>query len=190
MKLTAKGVETEAELGFLRRNHCDFFLGHLFSPALPAEVLDPLVQRRFLLPSAFAATRPERTLLLLDDEENMLRSLVRLFRRDGYKVLTANSVREAFDLLASNTVQVIVSDQRMPDMSGTEFLAKVRELYPDTVRMVLSGYTDLATITEAINRGSIYRFLTKPWNDDELRGHIADAFRSHERHREGEYPGY
>ncbi|WP_202843618.1 EAL domain-containing protein [Luteimonas saliphila] len=190
MKLTAKGVETEAELGFLRRNHCDFFLGHLFSPPLPAEVLDPLVQRRFLLPSAFADTHPERTLLLLDDEDNVLRSLVRLFRRDGYKVLTANSVREAFDLLASNSVQVIVSDQRMPDMSGTEFLAKVRDLYPDTVRMVLSGYTDLATITEAINRGAIYRFLTKPWNDDELRGHIEAAFRSHERHADGAYPGY
>src|SRR5690606_38796536 len=128
MMLTAKGVETEAELGFLRRNHCDFFLGHLFSPPLPADLVDPLVQKRFLLPSAFAATRPERTLLLLDDEDNVLRSLVRLFRRDGYKVLTASTVREAFDLLASNTVQVIVSDQRMPDMSGTEFLAKVREL--------------------------------------------------------------
>ncbi len=190
MKLTAKGVETEAELGFLRRNHCDFFLGHLFSPPLPGELLDPLVQRRFLLPSAFAATRPERTLLLLDDEENMLRSLVRLFRRDGYKVLTASTVREAFDLLAGNSVQVIVSDQRMPDMSGTEFLAKVRDLYPDTVRMILSGYTDLATITEAINRGAIYRFLTKPWNDDELRGHIEAAFRSHERQASGDYAGY
>jgi len=190
MKLTAKGVEAEAELGFLRRNHCDFFLGHLFSPPLPADLLDPLVQRRFLLPSAFAATRPERTLLLLDDEENVLRSLVRLFRRDGYKVLTASSVREAFDLLGSNTVQVIVSDQRMPDMSGTEFLAKVRDLYPDTVRMVLSGYTDLATITEAINRGSIYRFLTKPWNDDELRGHIEAAFRSHERLRGDDYSDF
>lgn len=190
MKLIAKGVETEAELGFLRRNHCDFFLGHLFSPPLPADVLDPLVQRRFLLPSAFAATRPERTLLLLDDEENVLRSLVRLFRRDGYKVLTASSTREAFDLLASNTVQVIVSDQRMPDMSGTEFLAKVRDLYPDTVRMVLSGYTDLATITEAINRGSIYRFLTKPWNDDELRSHIEAAFRSHERLRDDDYSDF
>lgn len=190
MKLTAKGVETEAELGFLRRNHCDFFLGHLFSPPLPAELLDPLVQKRFLLPSAFAATRPERTLLLLDDEDNVLRALVRLFRRDGYKVLTASTVREAFDLLASNPVQVIVSDQRMPDMSGTEFLAKVRELYPDTVRMVLSGYTDLATITEAINRGSIYRFLTKPWNDDELRGHIEAAFRAHERQGDAEFAAY
>lgn len=181
MKVTAKGVETEAELNFLRRNHCDFFLGHLFSPPCPAEELGELIRRRFLLPEAFAATRSERTLLLLDDEDNVLRSLVRLFRRDGYRLLTASSVREAFDLLASNAVQVIVSDQRMPDMDGTEFLGRVRNLYPDTIRMVLSGYTDLATITDAINRGAIYRFLTKPWNDDELREHIRDAFRAHER---------
>lgn len=186
MKVTAKGVETEAELGFLRRSHCDFFLGHLFSPPLPATQLDDLLRRRLLLPGAFAATRPERTLLLLDDEENVLRSLVRLFRRDGYHVLTAGSVHEAFDLLASNPVQVIVSDQRMPGMSGTEFLDRVHKLYPDTVRMVLSGYTDVASITEAINRGAIYRFLTKPWNDDELREHIQTAFRAHERRTAGE----
>ncbi|QOD90574.1 EAL domain-containing protein [Lysobacter sp. CW239] len=181
MKVTAKGVENETELGFLRRNHCDFFQGYLFSAPAPAEELDEMIRRRFLLPSAFAPTRPERTLLLLDDEENVLRSLVRLFRRDGYQVLAANSVREAFDLLAGNTVQVILSDQRMPDMSGTEFLTRVRELYPDTVRMVLSGYTDLATITEAINHGAIYRFLTKPWNDEELRDHIQAAFRAYEQ---------
>ncbi|MGQ4584374.1 EAL domain-containing protein [Lysobacter sp. F60174L2] len=186
MKVTAKGVENESELGFLRRNHCDFFQGYLFSEPLPADQLDELVGRRFLLPNAFAATRPERTLLLLDDEENVLRSLVRLFRRDGYNVLTANSVRQAFDLLASNTVQVIVSDQRMPDMSGTEFLGRVRDLYPDTIRMVLSGYTDVTTITEAINRGAIYRFLTKPWHDEELREHIHAAFRAFERRAAGE----
>lgn len=186
MRVTAKGVETEAELGFLRRNHCDFFQGYLFAPPLPAEDLGDLIRKRFLLPEAFADTKPERTLLLLDDEENVLRSLVRLFRRDGYQILTANSVAEAFDLLASNGVQVILSDQRMPDMSGTEFLTRVRDLYPDTVRMVLSGYTDLATITEAINLGAIYRFLTKPWNDDELREHIRDAFRAYERRAAGE----
>ncbi|GAB3735751.1 EAL domain-containing protein [Luteimonas pelagia] len=186
MKLVARGVETEAELGFLRRNHCDLFQGYLFSAPLPADELSPLIERRFLLPQAFAATSPERTLLLLDDEENVLRSLVRLFRRDGYQVLTANSVREAFHLLASQNVQVIVSDQRMGDMSGTEFLTRVRDLYPDTIRMVLSGYTDLATITEAINRGAIYRFLTKPWDDDELREHIRAAFRAHERRAAGE----
>lgn len=181
MKVTAKGIENEAELGFLRRNHCNFFQGYLFSGPLPADELDDIIRRRFLLPDAFSVQRPERTLLILDDEENVLRSLVRLFRRDGYRILTANGVREAFDLLASNPVQVILSDQRMPDMSGTEFLARVRDMYPDTVRMVLSGYTDLATITEAINHGSIYRYLTKPWNDDELREHIHAAFRAYEK---------
>ncbi|MGY1424050.1 EAL domain-containing protein [Lysobacter sp. A289] len=185
MKVTAKGVESEAELGFLRRNHCNFLQGYLFSVPLPADELDDLIRRRFLLPEAFTANRPARTLLLLDDEENVLRSLVRLFRRDGYQILTANGVREAFDLLASNPVQVILSDQRMPDMSGTEFLTRVRDMYPDTVRMVLSGYTDLTTITEAINHGSIYRYLTKPWNDDELREHIQAAFRAYEQHATG-----
>src|SRR5690606_19495327 len=110
MKVTAKGVESEAELGFLRRNHCDFFQGYLFGAPAPAEELDDLIRRRFPLPGAFATTRPERTLLLLDDEENVLRSLVRLFRRDGYRILTASGVHEAFDLLGSNPVQVILSD--------------------------------------------------------------------------------
>ena len=180
LKVTAKGVETEAELNFLRRNHCDFFLGHFFSPPRPAQEAADLIRKRFLRPDAFTGNRAERTLLLLDDEDNVLRSLARLFRRDAYRLLTASSVQEAFDLLASNTVQVIVSDQRMPDMDGTEFLGRVRDLYPDTMRMVLSGYTDLATITDAINRGAIYRFLTKPWNDDELREHIQAAFRAFE----------
>jgi response regulator RpfG family c-di-GMP phosphodiesterase len=74
-------------------------------------------------------------------------------------------------------VQVIVSDQRMPDGTGTEFLSRVKDLYPDTVRMVLSGYTDLESVTDAINRGAIYKFLTKPWDDDELRLRIQEAFR-------------
>jgi ActR/RegA family two-component response regulator len=95
----------------------------------------------------------------------------------------AGEVRDAFDLLAINDVQVILSDQRMSDMSGTEFLGRVKMLYPDTIRHVLSGYTDLNTVTDAINRGAIYRFLTKPWNDDELRKHIHQAFRTYEEQR-------
>ena len=188
MTVVAKGVETDAELGFLRRNHCDLFQGYLFSPPLPATDMDELLRRRFLRPQAFqegAATHAARTLLLLDDEENVLRSLARLFRQDGYRLLTANSVSEAFDLLARNDVQVILSDQRMPDMSGTEFLSRVRDLYPDTVRLVLSGYTDLDTITEAINQGAAYRFLTKPWNDNDLREHIRAAFRAADQRRVG-----
>lgn len=180
MKVIAHGVETDTQLGFLRRNHCDMFQGHLFGEAMSAEDAGAVLRRRYLRGDAFAATKPDRTLLLLDDEENILRSLVRLFRRDGYRILAANSVGDAFELLATNDVQVILSDQRMSDMSGTEFLGRVRVLYPDTVRLVLSGYTDLATVTEAINRGEIYRFLTKPWNDDDLREHIRQAFTTYE----------
>ncbi len=180
MKVIAHGVETDIQLGFLRRNHCDMFQGHLFGEPMSAEDAGAVLRRRYLRADAFAATKPDRTLLLLDDEENILRSLVRLFRRDGYRILAASSVNDAFELLATNDVQVILSDQRMSDMSGTEFLGRVRMLYPDTVRLVLSGYTDLATVTEAINRGEIYRFLTKPWNDDDLREHIRQAFTAYE----------
>jgi len=183
MTVIANGVESQAQLGFLRRNDCDVFQGYLFGEPMSADAAGMTLRRRYLRPEAFAETRPDRTLLLLDDEENVLRSLVRLFRRDGYRILAAGNVRDAFDLLAINDVQVILSDQRMSDMSGTEFLGRVKMLYPDTIRLVLSGYTDLNTVTDAINRGAIYRFLTKPWNDDELRKHIHQAFRTHEEQR-------
>ncbi len=128
----------------------------------------------------------ERTILLVDDEENIVSSVVRLLRRDGYRILKANSGQAGLDLLAQNEVGVIVSDQRMPEMSGVEFLSRVKELYPHTVRMVLSGYTDLASVTDAINRGAIYKFLTKPWDDALLRADIAEAFQRFETARREE----
>ena len=122
----------------------------------------------------------ERTLLLVDDEENITSALVRLLRRDGYRILRANSGEAGLALLAQNEVGVIISDQRMPGMTGVEFLGKVRELYPDTVRVVLSGYTELNSVTDAINRGSVYKFLTKPWEDDLLRANVEEAFQRYE----------
>ncbi|RXR02690.1 EAL domain-containing protein [Pseudoxanthomonas composti] len=178
MRVIANGVESDVQLGYLRRGDCDIFQGYLFGEPMPADAASLALRRRYLRPELFAASKPDRTLLLLDDEENVLRALVRLFRRDGYRILIAGNVRDAFDLLATNDVQVILSDQRMSDMSGTEFLGRVKMLYPNTVRLVLSGYTDLATVTDAINRGAIYRFLTKPWNDQELQEHIRQAFRT------------
>jgi len=122
----------------------------------------------------------ERTLLLVDDEENIATALMRLLRRDGYRILRAKSGKEGLELLASNAVGVIISDQRMPEMTGVEFLSRVKELYPDTVRIVLSGYTELNSVTDAINRGAIYKFLTKPWDDDLLRANVEEAFHRHE----------
>jgi diguanylate cyclase (GGDEF)-like protein/PAS domain S-box-containing protein len=180
LRVVAEGVETAAQLGYLRRSHCDEFQGHYFAHALPAEEIPDLVRKRYLMPSAQSEDPQQRTLLILDDEENIRRSLLRLLRRDGYHILVAASAPEAFDLLATNRVQVILSDQRMPGMSGTEFLSQVKEMYPETVRMVLSGFTDLASVTEAINRGAIYKFLTKPWDDEALRAQVLAAFRRYE----------
>jgi EAL domain-containing protein (putative c-di-GMP-specific phosphodiesterase class I)/ActR/RegA family two-component response regulator/GGDEF domain-containing protein len=180
LKVMAEGVESEAQVGYLRRADCDQLQGFLFSGPKPLAEVDPLLRQRYLRPELFAQGAASRTLLLVDDEENVLRALQRVFRRDGYRVLAASRVQEAFELLASNEVQVIVSDQRMNDVSGTEFLGRVKELYPRTVRLILSGYTDLATVTEAINKGAIYRFLTKPWDEEDLRHHIREAFRTWE----------
>lgn len=118
----------------------------------------------------------DRVLLLVDDEENILASLRRLFRRDGHEVLVAQSGREGLQILANRSVGVVVSDQRMPEMSGVEFLREVKQRFPDSVRIVLSGYTDLKSMTDAINEGAIYKFLTKPWDDDQLRANVSEAF--------------
>jgi signal transduction histidine kinase/DNA-binding response OmpR family regulator len=129
----------------------------------------------------------ERILLLVDDEDNIRSSLKRVFHRDGYTILQADSGAQGLELLKSNpAIGVILSDQRMPVMTGTEFLSRARELRPDTVRIVLSGYTDLKTVTEAINQGAIYKFLIKPWVDELLRANVIEAFEHYELYFENE----
>jgi diguanylate cyclase (GGDEF)-like protein/PAS domain S-box-containing protein len=177
MTVLAEGVETAAQVGYRRRNDCDFFQGYYFCKPVAAAKAFQLLQHRYLPHEGLEQTVAQPTLLLVDDEENILNALTRMLRRDGYRILTAKGAEEALDVLARNDVQVILSDQRMPGASGTEFLSKVKEMYPETVRMVLSGYTELAAVTAAINQGAIYKFITKPWNDEELRTQIRDAFR-------------
>jgi FixJ family two-component response regulator len=130
--------------------------------------------------NALTQYESQRTLLLVDDEENILNALSRLLRRDGYHILTARSGQEGLALLARHQVGVIITDQRMPQMTGSEFLFQVKERHPETIRIVLSGYTELKSITDAINQGAIYKFLTKPWDDLLLRDNIEGAFRQYE----------
>ncbi|HEX4855203.1 MAG TPA: response regulator [Limnobacter sp.] len=130
--------------------------------------------------SEIADLQPGGHLLLVDDEENVLNALLRVLRRDGYTLHTARSVGEAFDILARQPIEVVLSDQRMPEKSGAVFLSEVKELYPNTVRLMLSGYTEVGAVTEAINRGAIYKFLTKPWDDEQLRANVREAFQRHE----------
>ncbi|NVD97874.1 EAL domain-containing protein [Massilia sp. BJB1822] len=176
--VVAQGVETEEQVSYLRRRNCDEIQGQFFSRALPPQGFAQLLSSHRKLQLGEVDETPH-TILLLDDEANIVRALGRALRSDGYKILAAVNAEEAFRLLAVNEVQVVVSDQRMPDMSGTEFLSRVKDLYPDTIRIVLSGYADLESVIDAINRGAIYRFFTKPWDDEQLRACIREAFRQH-----------
>ena len=180
LKLLAEGVETEGQLAMLMANKCDYMQGYFFSKAVDAEAFEALLRAEQQLPAHLFAAETKRTLLLVDDEENIVAALRRLLRRDGYQILTAQSGAEGLQRLAEHEVDVIISDQRMPGMTGVEFLRRAKELYPDTVRMVLSGYTELQSITDAINEGAIYKFLTKPWDDERLRAHVQEAFRTKE----------
>jgi len=129
------------------------------------------------------ADRRARTLLLVDDEAPLLHALERLFRPAGYRLLAAASGAEALRLLDEHDVQVILSDHRMPGMSGIELLARARAAHPDCVRMVLSGYADIEAITEAINHGHVYKFLHKPWDNEQLLANVRDAFARHDEAR-------
>ena len=175
--ILAEGVEDEAQAAFLHRRHCDSMQGYLFSRPLAPEQFEKLLRDGVRLQFTDRPELGDQAVLILDDEPSILSALNRLLRHEGFRVLTASEPGTAFSLLATHRVQVIISDQRMPEMSGTEFLSRVRQLYPDTVRIILSGYADLHSVTDAINRGAIYKFLTKPWDDDQLRDQIREAFR-------------
>jgi response regulator RpfG family c-di-GMP phosphodiesterase len=117
------------------------------------------------------------TLLFVDDEPNMLSALRRLFRPLGHQVLLTGSGAEALELLQSRSVDVLVTDMRMPAMSGAELLAQVAERWPSTMRILLTGYTDMDSAIAAINSGHIYGYYTKPWEEAELRLGVVNALR-------------
>lgn len=179
LEVIAEGVETREQLGYLRQHRCDQIQGYYFSPALPAQDFEQLLIEDKCLPERDDVAEQQPTLLIVDDEENVTAALYRLLRRDGYRILRAHSANEGLSLLAQHDIQVVLSDQRMPGMTGTEFLSKVKGLYPSVIRMMLSGYTAVDSIIEATNSGAVFRFHTKPWEDDVLRSSIAEAFRYH-----------
>jgi response regulator RpfG family c-di-GMP phosphodiesterase len=118
----------------------------------------------------------EHVALFVDDEVNILKAIQRLLRHEPVTVLTASRSEEALELLERADVQVIVTDQRMPEMNGVDLLACIRERHSDLVRMMLTGYSEMNVAVDAINKGEIFRLITKPWNDDELKATLRQAF--------------
>ena len=184
LRVIAEGVETEEQLYYLKRNGCDELQGYYFSRPVDTRSAEQLLKmgRRIHFREE-SIERSQLTLLIVDDEVNILRSLKRIFRREGYRILTAQSGHEALQLMARYHVQVILSDMRMPGMSGAELLRQVCDLYPDTIRIILSGYADLGAVTEAVNNGGLYKFLVKPCDNNELKEQIKDGFNAYKNSR-------
>ena len=181
LAVIAEGVETAAQVEYLRRHHCDQIQGYYFSRPLPLPEVERLLAEEKCLPALEGTDGARKTLLLVDDDADALDLLHAVLGQDGYQVLTARSGAEALEVLALNDVHVIVSDQRMPAMSGSQLLDRVKGLHPDTLRILLSGYADFEAIIDAINRGAIYRFYKKPWTGDVIRENIRSAFRHYDR---------
>jgi EAL domain-containing protein (putative c-di-GMP-specific phosphodiesterase class I)/GGDEF domain-containing protein/FixJ family two-component response regulator len=180
----AEGVETRGQFGYLRRQLCQEMQGYLFSRPLPISEMTRMLQNGCKLDAGEDVREAGRTLLAVDDEPHVLAALKRACRRENWQMLTASNAREALELLAQHEVGVIISDQRMPGTSGTELLHRVKDMYPETMRILLTGHTDFATIVEAVNRGDLYKVLGKPIDDDFLRDTILEAFAQHDTHAE------
>src|ERR1700704_5186696 len=121
-------------------------------------------------------------LLIVDDELANLRLLERLFRPDYY-CLTASSGEDAIRLLSQHDVAILITDQRMPQMSGIDLLKRTAELRPHMARILLTGYTDVEALVEAINCGLVHRYITKPWNNDELKLEVSRALEQYENNK-------
>ena len=117
----------------------------------------------------------KKTILFVDDEPNVLSSVRRLLRREGWNLLTAGSGREGLEVLAANPVDLVVSDMRMPEMDGAAFLRQVKECYPAVIRIVLTGYSERQAVTRAFAEADLHEMISKPWDDDELREILRDA---------------
>ena len=189
LEVIAEGVEKDAQLAYLRRHGCDEMQGYYFSRPLPEEDFEAMLREgRYLQAPADENVVEQQTLLIVDDDAFMLDVLTDFLSQDGYRILTAQTAAEGFDVLAQNRVQVILCDQCMPLMSGTEFMERVKNLAPDTFRIMLSAYADLTPIMAAINHGAIDRFYTKPWKGAVLRENIREGFRLHAQVHGGPLP--
>jgi len=121
----------------------------------------------------------EYNLLIIDDEVEITKALTRQFRRN-YNVFSTTSAEEGFGILEKENIQVVLSDQRMPGLTGTDFFSKIKDKYPDALKLLLTGYSDIEAVINAINEGQVFRYVTKPWNPAELDSIIKEAFEKYE----------
>ncbi|HSF55389.1 MAG TPA: response regulator [Algoriphagus sp.] len=144
-------------------------------------------QKPLSLRTLWMENQPEEKIKILyvDDEENNLQAFKATFRRD-YKIFLAISAKDGEEILSREDIDIIITDQRMPEKTGVEFLESIIPIHPKPIRLLLTGYTDIQAVIDAINKGQVYHYLTKPWEEDYLRTVIKNAFEVYALRRENE----
>ena len=184
MTVIAEGVETEAQLGYLRGLGCEEMQGYLFSRPLPESEFAVLLKSGAGIKPAPRASAAERVLLFVSSERNAPQHMARILERENTRMVHAATPAEAFERMATCQAGVVLCDQELPQMTGTEFLKRAGELYPDVIRMVISETLEMGAMIEAVNSGTIYKFLAKPWNEALVTACLRDAFRLFEISRQ------
>jgi CheY-like chemotaxis protein len=180
LSVVAEGVETEGQFNFLRVNGCDEIQGYYFSPPLPvgectrmlAEDLHLLEQPQHRDAAESVIDTP--ALLLVADNADELQRLTQIFKPAGYRIATARNSQDGFEVLARQQMDIVISDNDMPGMSGIEFLTRTRKLYPETLRVLASSGDDTPTLTRATNNAGIHLFLPKIWAAERLCAEVRE----------------
>lgn len=175
LKVVAEGVETEAQMSFLAANNCDEIQGYYLSQPMNADKCTEWLRTKAQLSHPVAMRGSASTVLLVDDDDDMLVLHMRALSQDGYYILTARDAVEAFDVLSRHQIDVVIADHHMQGMEGVEFLQRVKALHPDTVRIMCSAVADFKTVTDAVNKGEIFRFLPKDADSRRLRLDVREA---------------
>ncbi len=187
IRVVAEGVETAAQCQFLRRHRCDEMQGYYFSrPLPPVEITALLIEKKHLPENILIRKKSTRILLLVDADPDILAALQQLLHQDKYLIMTACNAEEALALLAQHDVDVLVSGLAIPDMSCIELLSRTMKMHPGVIRMVLSAHNERQSIIDNDHHDLVHKIIGKPWDDQQLRHHLDDAFRHKEMAEENQ----
>jgi diguanylate cyclase (GGDEF)-like protein/PAS domain S-box-containing protein len=177
LNVVAEGVETEGQVSFLSRHDCEEVQGFFFSEPVTASECGAMLRESPRLGRHHELPEQVPAVLLLDDCEEDLTLLERILCSDGFPVLKTTDPKQAFELLASRPVAIVIADQSMPQLTGVEFLAHVRKLYPDVIRVVATNLQDPHAVVEAVNEAGVHKYLAKDWEAERVRAEVRDAYR-------------
>ncbi|UDL03959.1 EAL domain-containing protein [Marinobacter sp. CA1] len=181
LRAVAEGVETEGQVRLLAEGGCDMFQGHQFRPALAAPDIEDLLQRQVCVsPELLARPFQLRTVLLVEDEPQVANSFRRMVRNHDIHVIAVEGPTEAYEVLAQQDIGVVVSDYRMPREDGIQFLSNVKRLYPNSIRILMTGHVDRGTLENTINQAEAFRFIAKPWYSDQVIATLEQAFQRYD----------